>query len=481
MTEKRKVYLLGLRREDRDVLQSLLKATHFEPVHCPRKDSLPACCPILIVGKESWDLELTRRLKRDNRAAQVIFALAEEDLDAFFQEKNPEIDDYILLPSSPKLLRFALEKALDRKEQFENLLRTTAELDQTTKELSYFIKVGKALTSTLDTGSIMNIIMEKTSELVKGEAGSVLLLDEDTNELYFELTEGEMKEDIKRFRLRVGEGIAGWVAQHGEPIIVKDVATDPRFCNRIDDSLNFKTRSILCVPLRSKGKILGVLEVINRLDGKPFGQKDLDRVMTLVDQASIAIENSLLYNRATELAITDGLTQLYNFRYLHQSLEVEISRADRYGTEVSLIFLDLDYFKKINDRHGHLVGSQVLVDVGNILLRSLRPMDVVCRYGGDEFIVVLPETGPDSAFGTAERIRKTMEDYVFYTEAGEAFHLTASFGIASYPNHVNDKNALIQLADQAMYRVKDATRNAVFMIGKENRSPVKPESGGKIE
>ncbi|MDX1763281.1 MAG: sensor domain-containing diguanylate cyclase [bacterium] len=481
MIKKRKVHLLGLQQKDRDVLQNLLQGTEFVPVSCSRKDTLPASCSILIVGKESWDPQLTSRLKQDNAATQVIFALEEEDLDAFFQEKNPEIDDYILLPSNPKLLLFALGKAVDRKEQFENLLSATRELDQTTKELSYFIKVGKALTSTLDTGSIMNIIMEKTSELVKGEAGSVLLLDEDTNELYFELTEGEMKEDIKRFRLRVGEGIAGWVAQHGEPIIVKDVATDPRFCNRIDDSLNFKTRSILCVPLRSKGKILGVLEVINRLDGKPFGTKDLDLVMTLVDQASIAIENSLLYNRATELAITDGLTQLYNFRYLHQSLEVEISRADRYGTEVSLIFLDLDYFKKINDRHGHLVGSQVLVDVGNILLRSLRPMDVVCRYGGDEFIVVLPETGPDSAFGTAERIRKTMEDYVFYTDTREPFHLTASFGIASYPNHVNDKNALIQLADQAMYRVKDATRNAVFMIGKENMSPVKPEAGGQGE
>jgi diguanylate cyclase (GGDEF)-like protein len=481
MSGKVPVFLFGLGKKGSNSLLSLLEGQRFEPICWSKGEPLPKSGPILIVGKESWDAVMMSRLKREYRASQVILALSEVDLDSFLQGATSEIDDYIILPAVQKSLLFALEKAVDRKDQFENLLRTTTELDKTTKELSYFIKVGKALTSTLDTGSIMNIIMEKTNELVKAEAGSVLLLDDDTNELYFELTEGEMKEDIKRFRLKVGEGIAGWVAEHGEPIIVENVATDPRFCHRIDDSLNFQTRSILCVPLRSKGKILGVLELINRMDGKPFGQKDLDLVMTLVDQASIAIENSLLYNRATELAITDGLTQLYNFRYLHQSLEVEISRANRYGTEVSLIFLDLDYFKKINDHHGHLVGSQVLVDVGNILLRSLRPMDVVCRYGGDEFIVVLPETGPESAFGTAERIRKTMEEYTFQTDNGESFHLTASFGIASYPNHVKDKNELIQLADQSMYRVKDATRNAVFMIGKENTSPVRGDSGGRGE
>jgi diguanylate cyclase (GGDEF)-like protein len=468
MEEKTRIYLYGLIAGLQEEVLRLMNGFHFEPVCCKQGETFSGQDPILIMGKEAWEPERIENLRKENPATQVILTLTEEDLDHFLPAVMTGIDDYLILPLNAKRLSFALEKAVGRKVQFERLLRLTSEHDQTTEELSYFINVGKALTSTLDTGSILNIIMEKTSELVKAEAGSVLLLDDETNELYFELTEGEKKNDLKRFRLKVGEGIAGWVAQHGEPIIVKDVATDPRFCDRIDTSLNFQTRSILCVPLKSKGRILGVLEVINRIDGEPFGQKDLDLVLTLVDQASIAIENSLLYRKATELAITDGVTQLYNFRYLHQALDVEISRANRYRTEVSLIFLDLDYFKKVNDRYGHLVGSQALVEVGNILKRSLRPMDVICRYGGDEFIVVLPETGPESAFGTAERLRSIVEAYIFHADDKETFRLTASFGIASYPTHVKDKNDLIQLADQSMYRVKDATRNAVFMIGRED-------------
>ncbi len=478
MRDKIPVYLYGLNKKESDGLAACLKGSRFEPFVHRAEDPFPDTDPILVIDKSVWAPEWVAALKQGRPASQIILALTKADLDSLLSQAMTQIEDYLILPANAKRLLFALEKAVDRRSQFEHLIQTTTELDQTTQELAYFIKVGNVLTSTLDTASIMNMIMEKTSELVKAEASSVLLLDEDTNELYFELVEGKKKNDIKRFRLKVGEGIAGWVALHGEPVIVEDVATDPRFYAKIDDSLDFKTRSILCVPLRSKGKILGVLEVINRIDGEPFGEKDMNLLLMLVDQASIAIENSLLYKKATELAITDGLTQLYNFRYLHQTLDVEISRADRYDTEVSLVFLDLDYFKKINDRYGHMVGSQLLVDVGKILQGSVRPMDVVCRYGGDEFILVLPETGPQSALGTAERLRKTIEECTFYADTGEAFHLTASFGIAAYPSHVQDKNELIQLADQAMYRVKDANRNAVFMIGQENGSlsPERPEA-----
>ncbi len=470
MEEKVQIHLYGLNGKERDALLGVMKESGFDTQVCRQKDPLPKPGSILIIGRPSLDTDLIENYKNENPASQIIIAVSESDFDTIIHQKIEHIDDYLILPANPKRLLFSLEKAVDRRAQFDDLIRTTSELDQSTRELSYFIKVGKALTSTLDTGSILDIIMEKTNELVKAEAGSVLLLDDDTNELYFELTEGEKKNDIKRFRLKVGEGIAGWVALHGEPLIVEDVATDTRFCNKIDDSLDFMTRSILCVPLKSKGKILGVLEVINKIDGGPFGQKELDLLLTLVDQAAIAIENSLLYQKATELAITDALTQLYNFRYLHQTLDVEISRAKRYRTEVSLIFLDLDYFKKVNDRYGHLVGSQLLVDVGKFLRDSLRPMDVLCRYGGDEFIAVLPETGPEAAQGTAERLRKGIQDHPFASDKGEIFNITASFGIASYPKHVKDKNELIQLADQSMYRVKEDTRNAVYMIGRQKNS-----------
>src|SRR5258706_13971593 len=194
----------------------------------------------------------------------------------------------------------------------------------------------------------------------------------------------------------MGEGIAGWVAQTGKPTIVNDTQKDPRFAPKFDTKTQFKTRSILCAPLISRGRTIGVVEIINKLGGK-FTQSDLDILLTLVEPCAIAIDNRILFQRTEQLTITDDLTRLFNSRYLNLYIGREIKRCKRHGIPLSVIFLDLDGFKSVNDAHGHLAGSRTLTEVGRILVEAVRESDILARYGGGEIVGGLPENPPAGA------------------------------------------------------------------------------------
>jgi diguanylate cyclase (GGDEF)-like protein len=250
------------------------------------------------------------------------------------------------------------------------------------------------------------------------------------------------------------------VAQSGKPVIVNDAARDPRFAPRMDTRTQFETRSILCAPLVSRGRTIGVLEIINKLGGR-FSRHDLALVLTLVEPCAIAIENAILFQRTEQLTITDDLTRLFNSRYLNLYLGREIKRCKRHGIPLSVIFLDLDGFKGINDQFGHLAGSGTLTEVGTVLAQGVRESDILARYGGDEFVVVLPETPASGALVIAERLRRAIEEHRFLESLGVSARISASFGISTYPDHALSPEGLIQKADQAMYRVKEREKNGI--------------------
>lgn len=336
-----------------------------------------------------------------------------------------------------------------------------AGLERKIKELSVFHEVGKALTSTLDISEVLQTIMEKISSFFRPDTWSLLLMDEKTGELYFEIATGEGAEALRQVRLKPGEGIAGWVTSHGEPLVVPNVAADPRFASRLDEISKFETRSVVCVPVRGREKILGVIELVNYVAELQLNEDDLFRLQALADYAAIAIENARYVQRIHELTITDDCTKLYNSRHLYSILEAEVYRSTRYQYEFSLIFIDLDYFKRVNDRYGHLVGSRLLSELGSLIKMHLRLIDFGFRYGGDEFVILLPQTPKRNAINVARRLHQLIARHSFLADQGLNISITASLGIASFPEDAQNKEDLIRLADHAMYMVKDNARNNI--------------------
>jgi two-component system cell cycle response regulator len=185
-------------------------------------------------------------------------------------------------------------------------------------------------------------------------------------------------------------------------------------------------------------------------------------------QARLALINAERSAQAQSLIYIDDLTKLYNGRYLNVVLDREMKRSERYRNFFCVLFMDIDFFKRVNDAHGHLVGSRVLVEVGTVLRACVRDSDTVVRYGGDEFVVLLVETNADEAMLVAERMRKMVEAEPFVKEAGLGIRLTISIGIAAFPEHATTKQTLLNLADQAMYRGKESTRNVVYLAHAQN-------------
>ena len=328
------------------------------------------------------------------------------------------------------------------------------------QELSIFHDVAKALTSSLDLDSILHTIMEKMAEYFRPETWSLLMVDEQKSELYFAIAVGAASDALVNARVKLGEGVAGWVAKHGQSLIVPDVMNEPRFSPRMDELTRWQTRSIICMPLRSKHRVLGVIQLIN-VDVASLSEQEMFFLQSLCDYAAISIENAKAVEKIQELTITDDCTGLFNARHLYKTLETEVYRSARFGYEFSVIFVDLDYFKHVNDTHGHLIGSRLLAEIGYLIKAQLRLIDFAFRYGGDEFVVLLPQTGKDQAVVVAKRLQDSLRAGVFCVDQGLNLSVRASMGLATFPHDAQTPHDIIRQADEMMYVVKNSTRDNI--------------------
>ena len=336
----------------------------------------------------------------------------------------------------------------------------------TRHELLSCMELGKALTSELDEARLFHTILKKVSVLLPAEHWSLLLLDEETNELYFELSVDLTPTMLKGIRLRLGEGIAGRVALEQKPMVVTDVQQSKHFFADIDRLTGFTTKALICVPLIFGERTLGVIEVINP---RHLGENALALLTIIADYAAIAVENTRRYRQIQRLAVKDNLTGLYNTRYLYQSLETLIPTDANAAVPFSLIFLDIDDFKRVVDTHGHLNGSQTLQEVAALIQSCIDESAFGVSYGGDEFVVVLPACGKSEAMEKAEDIRIKLSQTHFLQNQGLRVRIQASFGVATYPEDATDCTGLLGLADHAMFRVKRGGKNAV---GSTARNPI---------
>ncbi|MHB8757509.1 MAG: sensor domain-containing diguanylate cyclase, partial [Bacillota bacterium] len=252
-------------------------------------------------------------------------------------------------------------------------------------------------------------------------------------------------------------GLTGWVAEHGEPIITGDAERDPRAGHVPGTS--YDDLSYVVVPLKVEDRVIGVISNIRQ--GKDRYHKDiLGLVSIFADQAAVAIENARLYEETRELAATDSLTGLKNWRSISDHLERELRRAVAERGEVSLVMMDCDQFKAVNDRLGHLSGDRLLRELGRCIEGVLTEGRILGRYAGDEFIILLPDTGATEASRLAELVRSTVSETEFSLQGG-VVRMTISLGVATYPRAGRDAEALLKAADDAMYRSKTTGGNFV--------------------
>jgi diguanylate cyclase (GGDEF)-like protein len=316
----------------------------------------------------------------------------------------------------------------------------------------------RAVNSSLDPERVADTLVQRVAEWVPAPCWLVLAVD-DAGRVR-SLAARALTSTLADPAQAVGE----WVMKTGEVFATGNLAADRRVAQ--DGS---KARAaVMGFPLECRGQTVGALVALDRapaLRQPKFTVGTLSKFLAALEPGAIALDNALRVQRAEALSVTDDLTQLYNWRYMQQVLRRETKRALRGNRPLSLLFVDLDGFKSINDSHGHLFGSRALVESASVIRASARETDIVARFGGDEFALVLPDTASDGAVSVGERIRDRLAAHRFLEGDGLSIALTASVGVATLPDVAATAEELIQAADEAMYWVKSHGKNGIHVAG----------------
>jgi diguanylate cyclase (GGDEF)-like protein len=362
---------------------------------------------------------------------------------------------YLALTYASEYLRRSEKRLL---KLFDTLNKRTSELEKSQAHVEMIYENSRILASLLDTDSVVREVMRIMGALLQFPYCALILTDK-WGSLYYQARSVTGRTNFHPKAVDANKmELARRVCDIGEPIHIKDIA------NRHDYlPLSEKARSIMLVPMTSHGQSIGVLAAESN-NADQFTDRDVQMLSIVARSAALALENAELHKKTEGLTIIDELTEAYNYRYFIQKLQEEKRRALRYDLPLSLIMVDIDWFKKLNDTHGHEAGNLVLRHLSRIIKSCIRDVDIFARYGGEEFVVILPQTSQREAMILGERIRERVENTLIDSGKAEKLKITVSVGVSSFPENGKSQEELVSIADQALYRAKGEGRNLVCVI-----------------
>lgn len=404
-----------------------------------------------VVMPEKTGLDFVDLLRLEAPGLKVILITGHGTIESAVKAMKMGALDYIRKPLNPAEFKIVVRRALEQ-----------SKLAEENKELRNSLKlydVSSRISRTIEIEELYQVIFDLMIQETGATRGFLYVVDQEQGESNIILSEGfdaEDNDDLdRRLFMEFSEELSNittpYVTERPSSVTVRyRSSTDP-------------IQSLLLIPLRNKNDLVGMVVFFDTEKTDAFGEREKRVATFLCEHANGALENAMLYSQAKILTITDDLTSVFNYRYLNNILDRELVRAQRLNSSMSVLFLDLDSFKKVNDHHGHLLGSKILVELAGLLKSAVRKVDAVARYGGDEYIIVLTDTNSKGALIVGERIRQMVEEYVFLEKEEYNIKLTVSIGVASYPEHGVSKVELLHLADEAMYKGKYGRKNIVYV------------------
>jgi len=359
-----------------------------------------------------------------------------------------------------KLSTFLKASEANLRQVFDTLNQRTSELEKSQVQIETAYEASRSLGEIYRFEQIIDEVLEIAQRVLRYQHFSILLLDREKGVL---LLKGKIEFGKKLKYSDPPEiplsGITGSVLKEGKGVRIYEVKDDPRYIPGLEGA-----HSEMTVPMISQGKTTGVLNAESRMVGA-FSEQDHKIFSILAGSAAMALENASLHRKMEELTIIDELTGIYNYRYFVHKLENELKRARRYHQSLSLMMIDIDWFKKYNDTYGHLFGNLILKDLARVIKSCIRDVDILIRYGGEEFVVILPQTGKEDARYIGERIRSKVEQTQFEDKKKRLkVKLTVSLGVATYPENGTDAEELVKSVDQALYLAKGKGKNLICTV-----------------
>lgn len=384
-------------------------------------------------------------------------AYEEADSDRRMLERSLDISSQEMVESNAKMRVLQIDLETRVQERTAELFQANESLHARVNELATLQKTALEIASSTNSTSLLQSVVRRAIELLDAPSGGLYLCEPDLHQVSLRVTHNSVN-DYAGTTLKYGEGVAGYIAQTGKSLIVNDYRNWSGRAMVYEPDQPF--HAVLGVPLMWQSQIIGVIDIVRDEGMPPFVEADVELLTLFAYHAAIAIENTRLMDETHRLAITDDLTGLFNRRHFLELANREFDQATRYGQPLSSIFLDLDNYKQVNDSFGHAIGDQVLRTVAVRCRDQLRKVDIVGRYGGEEFVAFLPETNLETTRRVAERLRQKVADELIDTIRGP-LEVTISIGIATLDESCTDLDILLERADQAVYNAKGSGRNRV--------------------